>query len=75
MEELLEILNGMNLDIDFENCDSLIDDGILASLDIVNIIAELSDAYDIRIPAKEIIPENFNSASAMYEMVQRLMED
>ena len=75
MEDLLDVLNGMGLDIDFESCDTLIDDGVLASLDIVNIIAELSDAFDIRIPAKEIIPENFNSAEAMWEMVQRLMED
>ena len=75
MEELLEVLDGLGLDIDYESCDTLIDDGILASLDIVNIIAELSDAFDIRIPAKEIIPENFNSAAAMWDMVQRLMED
>lgn len=75
MDELLDVLNGIGLDVDFETCDTLIDDGILASLDIVTIIAELSDTFDIKIPAKEIIPENFNSAAAMYEMVQRLMED
>lgn len=75
MDELLEILEGLGLDVDFETCTTLIDDGVLASLDIVTIIAELSDAYDIRIPAREIVPENFNSAEAMYEMVQRLMEE
>jgi len=75
MDELLDVLNGLGLDVDFETCDTLIDDGILASLDIVTIIAELSDTFDIKIPAKEIIPENFNSAAAMYEMVQRLMDE
>ncbi len=75
MDEILEILEEVNPDIDFESCDTLVDDGILASLDIVSIIAELSDAFDITIPARDIIPENFNSASAMYEMVQRLLDE
>lgn len=75
MDELLEILEGINPDIDFETCDTLVDDGILASLDIVSVIAELSDAFDITIPARDIVPENFNSAEAMYAMVQRLLDD
>ncbi|MBS7366364.1 MAG: acyl carrier protein [Clostridia bacterium] len=75
MDEILEILEGINPDIDFETCDTLVDDGILASLDIVSVIAELSDAFDITIPARDIVPENFNSAEAMYAMVQRLLDD
>ena len=75
MDEILEILEGINPDIDFETCDTLVDDGILASLDIVSVIAELSDALDITIPARDIVPENFNSAEAMYAMVQRLLDD
>ena len=75
MDEILEILEGINPDIDFETCDTLVDDGILASLDIVSVIAELSDAFDITIPARDIGPENFNSAEAMYAMVQRLLDD
>ena len=75
MDEILEILEGINPDIDFETYDTLVDDGILASLDIVSVIAELSDAFDITIPARDIVPENFNSAEAMYAMVQRLLDD
>ena len=75
MDEILEILEGINPDIDFETCDTLVDDGVLASLDIVSVIAELSDAFDITIPARDIVPENFNSAEAMYAMVQRLLDD
>ena len=56
MDEILEILNGLGLDADFENCTALVDDGILESLDIVTIIAELSDAFDITIPARDIVP-------------------
>lgn len=75
MDQILEILDGLGLGIDFENCTTLIDDGILESLDIVSVIAELSDAFDITIPAREIVPENFNSAEAMLNMVNRLLDD
>ena len=75
MNELIELLMGLDIDVDFERCTTLIDDGYLESLDIVSIIAELSDAYDITIPAREVTPENFNSAAAMYSMVQRLLDD
>lgn len=75
MDEILDILNGLQLDVDFEVCDTLIDDGILASLDIVTIISELSDAFDVTIPAREIVSENFNSAAAMWEMVERLLDE
>ena len=53
---------------------ALIDDGILNSFDILQIISELNDAYDISIPASEIVPANFNSAKALYEMVKRLQD-
>lgn len=75
MDEILEILNGLGLGADFEHCTSLVDDGILASLDIVSIIAELSDVFDITIPARDIVPENFNSAEAMLNMVNRLLDE
>ena len=74
MDEILEILDGLGLDADFESCTTLVDDGILESLDIVTI-AELSDAFDITIPARDIVPENFNSAEAMLGMVNRLLDE
>ena len=75
MERLLEILSEIKEDVDFSTCTTLIDDGILESLDIVTIIAELSDAFDITIPARDIVPENFNSAEAMLNMVNRLLDE
>ena len=52
MEELLEILQGMHPEIDFESCETLIDDDILDSFDIVSLISDISDTYDITIPAE-----------------------
>lgn len=53
MEKLLEILNELNADIDFAHCDTLIDDGLLDSFAILELIAELNDAFDIEITAPE----------------------
>ena len=75
MEELLEILNDIQPGVDFENEKHLIDDHLLDSLSIISQVAELEDTFDVTIPAVEIIPDNFNSAEAMLEMLQRLQED
>jgi acyl carrier protein len=72
MDELIEILEDIQPDADYETCTTLIDDGILDSFAILSIVSELEDAFDIRITPAEIIPENFNSAQALYAMVQRL---
>lgn len=74
MEKLLEILNELHDDVDFENETALIDDGILDSLDIVTLITEINDTFDVSIPAEEIVPENFNSAAALMELINRLDE-
>ena len=57
MEQLLEILSEVNPDIDFENCETLIDDGLLDSFAILEIVAEINDAFDVEITAPEIIPD------------------
>ena len=72
MEELLELLKDVRDDVDFDSCTDLIDGKILTSFDIIQIISVIDEEYDVEIPAKEIIPENFNSAQAIYDMIQRL---
>ena len=62
-------------EVDFETCDTLIDDKILDSFDIVTIISEINTEYDVAIPAEEIIPENFNSAEALYDLIERLQDE
>lgn len=75
MEDLLQILSDLHPEIDFETEDALIDDMILDSFDIVTLIAEISDNFDVTISAEHIIPENFNSAEALYTLIQKLEEE
>lgn len=75
MEKLIEILASLHPEVDFENNDSLIDDGILDSLDIVTLVTEINAEFDVTIPAEEIVPENFNSAKALMELITRLDEE
>ncbi len=72
MEQLIEIMKELHPDIDYETYEGLVDDGILDSLDIVTLITDINDAFDVSIPAEEILPENFNSAKALWELIERL---
>lgn len=72
MDELMDILKELKPDVDFETEEGLIDNAILDSFDIVQLVTQLRDTFDIDISPAEIIPENFNSAKALWAMVQRL---
>ena len=74
MEELMRILKEMHPEVDFDTADDLIGDGVLDSLDIVTLITEINSAYDVNIPAEEILPEHFSSAKAIYDLITRLDE-
>jgi acyl carrier protein len=73
MELLLEILEDIHPDVDFKNTTGLIDDGILDSFDIIRIVADVDEAFDVAIPPEEIIPDNFNSAKSLYELIEDLL--
>lgn len=75
MDIILEILSGLHPEVDFDTCETLIDDKIIDSFDIVSIISDISDEFDITIPVDEIVPKNFNSAKAIYALVTRLLEE
>lgn len=72
MENLMEILQGVRPDVDFENETALIDDGILDSFDVVSIISEIDDAFGVQIRITELDPENFNSVEAIWKLIESL---
>ena len=72
MEKILEILEEIQPDVNFLTEEHLITGGILDSFDVVNIAAEIDGQLGVRLPAEELLPENFESAKALYNLVQRL---
>ena len=71
-EKVMEILMDLRPDVYFENERKLIADGILESFDIMSLVAELEDEFDIKIKPKDLVAENFNSADAIVEMLHKL---
>ena len=75
MERLLEILEEIDPDNDYAANERLIDDGHLDSLSLLQLVGELEDEFEIQITPTELIPANFNSAKAIWAMVQRLQQE
>ena len=75
MQELLELLKEALPNVDWETEEALVDDGVLDSIDIITVISEITDEYDVKISTDEMKAENFNSLKAIYEMIQTLQED
>ncbi|NLD20589.1 MAG: acyl carrier protein [Clostridiales bacterium] len=73
-EQVLEILRGIREDIEFEKETALIDDGMLESLDIVAIVGEFNEGFDVEISVEDLVPENFNSVDAMVKLITRAQE-
>ena len=75
MDKLIEILEEIQPDADYETCETLIDDGILDSFAILSIVSELQDEFDITITPADIVPENFNSAKGIWRLLERMKEE
>lgn len=75
MEKLLEILEEIEEGVDYKNCKTLIDDHYLDSLSIMALVAEIEDEFDVEISTVEIIPDNFNSVEAIWNLITRLQEE
>lgn len=74
-ERVLEVLQGLHEDIDFEVEEKLVTDKILDSFDLVSLVTELGEEFDVEITARDFVEENFNSAKRLTDMVLRLMEE
>lgn len=75
MDKLLEILEGIRPDVDFKTETALVTDGVLDSFDIVSIVGEITDAFDVEIYAEDLVPENFDSAKGMMELIEKLLDE
>lgn len=75
MEKFIELLKEVKDGVDFENRTDLIDGKILDSFDIIQIVMMIEEEYDVKVSAADIVPANFNSAEALYKLVQRLVDE
>ncbi|MGO5175093.1 phosphopantetheine-binding protein [Ruminococcus sp. LCP21S3_E8] len=75
METVLEILAKVKPNVDFKNANAIVDDGLLDSMDIVMLVGELNDEFDIEIQVTDLVPENFNTVDAIVKMVERLEDE
>lgn len=73
MEKLLDILKEIKSDIDFETETGLVDSGLIDSLEIVEIITAIEAEYGIEIDPDDIDPDNFQSAEAMWNMIEKIL--
>ena len=74
MDEMLEILRGIRPDVDFENEKKLIDDSVLDFYDLIAIVSEFDEAFDVEIDAADLEPDNFNTIEAMWELIQEMQQ-
>jgi acyl carrier protein len=75
MEKLMKILNELRLDIDFENEKELITGGVLDSFDVVALVEEINENFNVEITPEYLTPENFDSADAIFSLIQLLQEN
>lgn len=75
MNELMKILNDLRPDVDFENEKALITDEVLGSYDVVALVGEINEAFDIELKPKHLIPDNFNSVEAMMTLIEQLQDE
>ena len=75
MEQLLEILNRLHPDVDFTEVEDLYEEGVLDSLDMVRLVTEISQTFDVEVPPEELIPENFVNVESILAMIERLDEE
>ena len=74
-EKILDILLDIRPDVDFESEKALIDDRILDSFDILAVVAELNEEFDVEINVEDLQPENFNSVEGLMELVRKLQDE
>ena len=72
MKELLELLEEVKPGVDFESSQNMIEEGLIDSFDMINIIANINEKFDIDFSVAEIIPENFETVKSLYETIERI---
>ena len=70
MEQLLKVLSEVCPNIDCTKETALVDDGLIDSFEMVALVSELMEAFDVELDVDDLLPENFNSAEAMWKLIR-----
>lgn len=71
-EKILAILSDIRPDIEFDNEENLVSDGILESFDLVQLVATLEEEFDVEIGGRNITKENFDSLDRIALLMESL---
>lgn len=75
MEKIIEIIKGLKPGVDVDENTRLLDDHVIDSLAMISLVSELDDEFDVEISAKDIVPENFATVSAIFSLIERLEDE
>ena len=75
MEKLIKILEDIAPDVDFNKETALVDNHILTSFDILSIVSEIEDEFDVELSPVDLVPSNFNSAKSLWDLIQKHMDE
>lgn len=70
-EQILELLQDLNPDITDDDSVNLVEDEIIDSFDIANLVAAFEDAFEIEIDGEDIVPESFYNITAMEALIKK----
>lgn len=72
-DKILAILSGINGEISKNPEVNLLSSGIIDSFEIVNLVVELEEAFDIEIDPELVVPDNFQTLDAIVKMVEGIV--
>lgn len=71
MDTIYEILEGLRPEFNFKESENFIEDGFLDSFDVISLVSEIEDKFDVLIDALDILPENFNTVNAIAAVIRK----
>lgn len=74
-EKVLEILEEYCEEALAYTGENMMEEGVIDSFTVINIVSELEDIFDIEIDAKYVVAENFKNKEAIIALVERLLEE
>ena len=75
LDAVIEMLEDVKEGVDYRNATGLVDNREIDSFDILAIISAIDDEFDLSVPAKDVVPANFNSAQSLCALINRLAEE